>query len=149
MQYSSPEERNGGKASVKQLLSKHIILYNAGPEWWFSRCWSGIKLDISYAFPSLYIFQKDGPYQDVLYSISGAYSCYRPDVGYVQGMSFIVALFILSLEEAVAFIAFGNLMNKPSQLAFYCVDCSKMLKYFGTSEVFFEGSLFTHFLHIK
>ncbi|TKC46650.1 hypothetical protein EI555_011451, partial [Monodon monoceros] len=89
-------------------------------------CWSRIKLDISYAFPSLYIFQKDGPYQDVLYSISGAYSCYRPDVGYVQGVSFIVALFILSLEEAVAFIAFGNRMNKPSQLDFFCVDCSKI-----------------------
>ncbi|KAB0397072.1 hypothetical protein E2I00_012027, partial [Balaenoptera physalus] len=133
------------KQYIKKKLRRKYCKCNGN----LDQCWSGIKLDISYAFPSLYIFQKDGPYQDVLYSISGAYSCYRPDVGYVQGMSFIVALFILSLEEAVAFIAFGNLMNKPSQLAFYCVDCSKMLKYFGTSEVSFEGSLFTHFLHIK
>ncbi|XP_053778350.1 TBC1 domain family member 12 isoform X2 [Desmodus rotundus] len=42
-----------------------------------------IKLDISRTFPSLYIFQKGGPYHDVLHSILGAYTCYRPDVGYM------------------------------------------------------------------
>lgn len=89
----------------------------------------------------------DGPYHDVLYSILGGYSCCRPDVGYVQGMSFVVAVFMLSLEAVDAFI--GNLMRKAFQLAFFCVNCSQMLKYFGTFEVFFEGSLFTLFLHIK
>uniref|UniRef100_A0A3B1JP63 TBC1 domain family member 14 n=1 Tax=Astyanax mexicanus TaxID=7994 RepID=A0A3B1JP63_ASTMX len=42
-----------------------------------------IKLDISRTFPSLCIFQKGGPYHDVLHSILGAYTCYRPDVGYM------------------------------------------------------------------
>ncbi|XP_057591182.1 TBC1 domain family member 12 isoform X2 [Hippopotamus amphibius kiboko] len=83
-----------------------------------------IKLDISRTFPSLYIFQKGGPYHDVLHSILGAYTCYRPDVGYVQGMSFIAAVLILNLEEADAFIAFANLLNKPCQLAFFRVDHS-------------------------
>lgn len=69
-----------------------------------------IKLDISRTFPSLCIFQQvgciavsgvlyhllttvslslgvyfqGGPYHDVLHSILGAYTCYRPDVGYVS-----------------------------------------------------------------
>lgn len=47
------------------------------------------------------------------------------------------------------FMAFGNLMNKPCQLTFFCVDCSKMLKHFGIFEVFFEDTLFKLFLHIK
>ncbi len=68
-----------------------------------------IKLDISRTFPNLCIFQQvgcivvtgvlyhlltivscfgfyfqRGPYHDVLHSILGAYTCYRPDVGYVS-----------------------------------------------------------------
>ncbi|XP_040600836.1 TBC1 domain family member 12 isoform X3 [Mesocricetus auratus] len=108
-----------------------------------------IKLDISRTFPSLYIFQKGGPYHDVLHSILGAYTCYRPDVGYVQGMSFIAAVLILNLEEADAFIAFANLLNKPCQLAFFRVDHSMMLKYFATFEVFFEENLSKLFFHFK
>ncbi|KAB0390383.1 hypothetical protein E2I00_007209 [Balaenoptera physalus] len=84
-----------------------------------------IKLDISRTFPSLYIFQK------------------------VQGMSFIAAVLILNLEEADAFIAFANLLNKPCQLAFFRVDHSMMLRYFATFEVFFEENLSKLFLHFK
>ncbi|KAM4623769.1 TBC1 domain family member 12-like isoform 2-T2 [Polymixia lowei] len=107
-----------------------------------------IKLDISRTFPSLYIFQKGGPYHDLLHSILGAYTCYRPDVGYVQGMSFIAAVLILNMEEADAFISFANLLNKPCQMAFFRVDHELMLKYFGAFEVFFEENLprlFGHF----
>uniref|UniRef100_A0A452FED9 TBC1 domain family member 12 n=1 Tax=Capra hircus TaxID=9925 RepID=A0A452FED9_CAPHI len=95
------------------------------------------------------IICRGGPYHDVLHSILGAYTCYRPDVGYVQGMSFIAAVLILNLEEADAFIAFANLLNKPCQLAFFRVDHSMMLKYFATFEVFFEENLSKLFLHFK
>lgn len=108
-----------------------------------------IKLDISRTFPSLFIFQKGGPYHDLLHSVLGAYTCYRPDIGYVQGMSFIAAVLILNLEEADAFITFANLLNKPCQMAFFRVDHELMLKYFAAFEVFFEENLprlFNHFL---
>ncbi|XP_051936679.1 TBC1 domain family member 12-like isoform X1 [Hippocampus zosterae] len=107
-----------------------------------------IKLDISRTFPSLFIFQKGGPYHDVLHSVLGAYTCYRPDIGYVQGMSFIAAVLILNLEEADAFVTFANLLNKPCQMAFFRVDHDLMLKYFAVFEVFFEENLprlFNHF----
>ncbi|XP_069756676.1 TBC1 domain family member 12 isoform X2 [Narcine bancroftii] len=106
-----------------------------------------IKLDISRTFPSLFIFQKGGPYHDLLHSILGAYTCYRPDVGYVQGMSFVAAVLILNLEEADAFIAFANLLNKPCQLAFFRVDHEMMLKYFASFEVFFGENLPKLFMH--
>ncbi|XP_062858700.1 TBC1 domain family member 12 isoform X2 [Trichomycterus rosablanca] len=108
-----------------------------------------IKLDISRTFPSLFIFQKGGPYHDLLHSVLGAYTCYRPDVGYVQGMSFIAAVLILNLEEADAFIAFANLLNKPCQMAFFRVDHDLMLKYFAAFEVFFEENLPRLFSHFK
>uniref|UniRef100_H3BE85 TBC1 domain family member 12 n=1 Tax=Latimeria chalumnae TaxID=7897 RepID=H3BE85_LATCH len=109
-----------------------------------------IKLDISRTFPSLFIFQKKGgPYHDLLHSVLGAYTCYRPDVGYVQGMSFIAAVLILNLEEADAFIAFANLLNKPCKMAFFRVDHGMMLKYFAAFEVFFEENLPRLFDHFK
>ncbi|XP_074531611.1 TBC1 domain family member 12 [Halichoeres trimaculatus] len=108
-----------------------------------------IKLDISRTFPSLFIFQKGGPYHDLLHSVLGAYTCYRPDIGYVQGMSFIAAVLILNLEEAEAFITFANLLNKPCQMAFFRVDHELMLKYFAAFEVFFEENLPRLFYHFQ
>lgn len=108
-----------------------------------------IKLDISRTFPSLCIFQQGGPYHDMLHSVLGAYTCYRPDVGYVQGMSFIAAVLILNLDAADAFIAFSNLLNKPCQMAFFRVDHSLMLTYFAAFEVFFEENLPKLFAHFK
>ncbi|XP_030234546.1 TBC1 domain family member 12 isoform X1 [Gadus morhua] len=108
-----------------------------------------IKLDISRTFPSLFIFQKGGPYHEVLHSLLGAYTCYRPDIGYVQGMSFMAAVLLLNLEEGQAFITFTNLLNKPCQVTFFRVDHQLMLKYFAAFEVFFEENLprlFRHFL---
>ncbi|XP_043918763.1 TBC1 domain family member 14 isoform X1 [Protopterus annectens] len=108
-----------------------------------------IKLDISRTFPNLCIFQQGGPYHDMLHSILGAYTCYRPDVGYVQGMSFIAAVLILNLEAADAFISFANLLNKPCQMAFFRVDHGLMLTYFAAFEVFFEENLPRLFAHFK
>ncbi|XP_076992456.1 TBC1 domain family member 14 isoform X3 [Tamandua tetradactyla] len=108
-----------------------------------------IKLDISRTFPNLCIFQQGGPYHDMLHSILGAYTCYRPDVGYVQGMSFIAAVLILNLDTADAFIAFSNLLNKPCQMAFFRVDHGLMLTYFAAFEVFFEENLPKLFAHFK
>ncbi|XP_006893688.1 PREDICTED: TBC1 domain family member 14 [Elephantulus edwardii] len=108
-----------------------------------------IKLDISRTFPSLCIFQQGGPYHDMLHSILGAYTCYRPDVGYVQGMSFIAAVLTLNLDTADAFIAFSNLLNKPCQMAFFRVDHGLMLTYFAAFEVFFEENLPKLFAHFK
>uniref|UniRef100_A0A8C6EBH0 Rab-GAP TBC domain-containing protein n=1 Tax=Microcebus murinus TaxID=30608 RepID=A0A8C6EBH0_MICMU len=108
-----------------------------------------IKLDISRTFPNLCIFQQGGPYHDMLHSILGAYTCYPPDVGYVQGMSFIAAVLILNLDTADAFIAFSNLLNKPCQMAFFQVDHGLMLTYFAAFEVFFEENLPKLFAHFK
>ncbi|XP_062849534.1 TBC1 domain family member 14-like [Trichomycterus rosablanca] len=108
-----------------------------------------IKLDISRTFPNLCIFQQGGPYHDVLHSVLGAYTCYRPDVGYVQGMSFIAAVLLLNMNTSDAFIAFTNLLNKPCQMAFYRVDHSLMLTYFAAFEVFFEENMPKLFAHFK
>eukprot|EP00471_Norrisiella_sphaerica_P000427 CAMPEP_0184488152 /NCGR_PEP_ID=MMETSP0113_2-20130426/10555_1 /TAXON_ID=91329 /ORGANISM="Norrisiella sphaerica, Strain BC52" /LENGTH=524 /DNA_ID=CAMNT_0026870635 /DNA_START=492 /DNA_END=2066 /DNA_ORIENTATION=+ len=48
-----------------------------------------------------------------------AYCFYRPDVGYVQGMSYIAGHLLLYMDEYTAFVAFANLLSKPFFNAFY------------------------------
>ncbi|XP_071317972.1 TBC1 domain family member 12-like isoform X2 [Trachinotus anak] len=108
-----------------------------------------ITRDVSRTFPSLCIFQKDGPYHDLLQSILGAYTCYRPDVGYVQGMSSIAAVLILNMDEVQVFISFSNLINRPCQLAFYRGDQQLMFRYFGAFQVFLEETLPRLFVYFR
>uniref|UniRef100_A0A9J2P5X1 Rab-GAP TBC domain-containing protein n=1 Tax=Ascaris lumbricoides TaxID=6252 RepID=A0A9J2P5X1_ASCLU len=78
-----------------------------------------IHLDVSRTFPTLGIFQKGGPYYDLLLKLLGAYVCYRPDVGYVQSMSFVAAVLLLQMDPYDAFIAFANLLNRPLQVSLF------------------------------
>ncbi|XP_014254002.1 TBC1 domain family member 14-like [Cimex lectularius] len=90
-----------------------------------------IQLDISRTFPHLCIFQKKGPYYDMLHSLLAAYVCYRPDVGYVQGMSFIAAVLILNMDAPDAFVCFANILNRPCHRAFYSLDQPLMEAYYA------------------
>ncbi|XP_031695696.1 TBC1 domain family member 12-like [Anarrhichthys ocellatus] len=113
---------------------------------------SGLELisrDVSRTLSSLCVFHKGGPYHDLLQSILGAYTCYKPDVGYVQGMSSMAAMLILNMDEVQVFISFSNLINRPCQLAFYRGDHQLMLRYFGTFQVFFQETLPRLFLHFQ
>ncbi|KAJ9592631.1 hypothetical protein L9F63_015704, partial [Diploptera punctata] len=100
-----------------------------------------IQLDIARTFPHLCIFQRGGPYYDILHCLLGAYVCYRPDVGYVQGMSFIAAVLILNLEAPDAFICFANLLNRPCHMAFFCLNQNLMNAYYAAYNDFFRENL--------
>lgn len=73
-----------------------------------------------------------GPYNQMLHDVLGAYACYRPDVGYVQGMSFLAGVLLLNMEASDAFTCLANLLNRSSYLAFFRVDHGLMRPYFST-----------------
>ncbi|KAI5644142.1 rab-GTPase-TBC domain-containing protein [Phthorimaea operculella] len=85
-----------------------------------------IQLDIARTFPHLCIFQPGGPYFDVLHELLAAYVCYRPDIGYIQGMSFIAAVLILNMEAPSAFVCFANLLDGPVLRAAFTRDGAAM-----------------------
>ncbi|XP_046968515.1 TBC1 domain family member 12-like [Vanessa cardui] len=85
-----------------------------------------IQLDIARTFPHLCIFQPGGPYFDVLHELLAAYVCYRPDIGYIQGMSFIAAVLILNMEAPQAFVCFANLLDGPVLRAAFTRDGETM-----------------------
>ncbi|CAG9829174.1 unnamed protein product [Diabrotica balteata] len=100
-----------------------------------------IQLDISRTFPHLGIFQEGGPYSEALHSLLAAYVCYRPDVGYVQGMSYIAAILILNMEPCDAFICFSNLLNQPLHLSAFTLNQSRMQTYYNAYDQIFSYNL--------
>lgn len=57
-----------------------------------------IQLDISRTFPHLCIFQEGGPYSSVLHSLLASFVCYRPDVGYVQGITLSITILLVEIK---------------------------------------------------
>ncbi|CAH2006064.1 unnamed protein product [Acanthoscelides obtectus] len=107
-----------------------------------------IRLDISRTFPHLGIFQEGGPYSETLHSLLAAYVCYRPDVGYVQGMSYIAAILILNMEQYDAFICFANLLNQPLHLSAFTLNQRHMQAYYDAYNQVFSYNLprlYSHF----
>lgn len=108
-----------------------------------------IQLDIARTFPHLCIFQEGGPYSDVLHSLLAAYVCYRPDVGYVQGMSYIAAILILNMEQYDAFICFANLLNRPLHLAAFTLNQEQMQAYYNAYNEIFNYNLPRLYVHFE
>lgn len=100
-----------------------------------------IGLDVLRTFPNLGFFQEGGPYYSALHDVLGAYACYRPDIGYVQGMSFLAAVLLLNMEAPDAFICLANLLNRPSYVAFFKVDHALMKPYFNAFSVVLQETL--------
>eukprot|EP00731_Ephydatia_muelleri_P020298 Em0013g25a len=100
-----------------------------------------IGLDVLRTFPNLGFFQEGGPYYGPLHDVLGAYACYRPDIGYVQGMSFLAGMLLLNMEPSDAFICLANLLNRPSYVAFFKVDHALMKPYFTTFSLVLQDIL--------
>jgi len=108
-----------------------------------------IPLDLPRTFPALSFFNKDGPHYIQLRNVLEAYVCYRPDMGYVQGMSYVGAVLMLNFDEFSAFRCLSNMLNKPSFIAFYMMEVDEMQKYFGVVENVMEKEipkLYNHFI---
>lgn len=75
--------------------------------------------------------------------------CYRPDVGYVQGMSYLVAMLLLNVGEVEeAFVAFVNLLNHEFYFTFYRMDTDNMQRHMRVYQRLFNfylPGLYNHF----
>ncbi|XP_012287014.2 TBC1 domain family member 12-like, partial [Orussus abietinus] len=94
-----------------------------------------IELDVARTFPALNVFREGGPLCAALKSVLAAYAVFRPDVGYVQGMSFLGAVLALNMEPADAFICLANMLNGPCHRAAYALDGERMMAYFEAYKV--------------
>lgn len=109
---------------------------------------AAIKLDVFRTFPTLCVFQEGGPLSNSLQGILAAYAVYRPDVGYVQGMSFVGAVLSLNMEAPDAFTCFANLLNNPCHRAAFTLNQKQMdiyYKVYSSALAHKLPKIFSHF----
>ena len=91
-----------------------------------------VDLDTKRTFASLGIFTSEGVYNERLRSVLEAYACFRPDVGYIQGMSYIAASICISMpDEYLSFQVLANLLAKGHLFTFYTLNKDGMRKYYA------------------
>ena len=81
-----------------------------------------IDLDIERTFPYLGIFKGGSPMAQDLREILRVFVISRPDIGYIQGLSFIAGILLLNMDKFKAFISLMNLILNPIMLPFYKMD---------------------------
>merc|ERR1712050_11617 len=72
--------------------------------------------------PTLAFFNEGGPLHEDCARILEAYTFFRPDIGYVQGMSFLATVLLLYMPVYPAFVGLCNLINSPSILGLYRLE---------------------------
>jgi hypothetical protein len=108
-----------------------------------------IAADIPRTFPELRVFHgPHGPLYEDMLDLLLAYVALRPDVGYVQGMSYLAAIFLLNLDPYDAFVSFANLLNRPFYFTFFNFDVRLMEAHLAVYDRVFAAQLpqlHTHF----
>ncbi|ORX89785.1 RabGAP/TBC, partial [Basidiobolus meristosporus CBS 931.73] len=86
-----------------------------------------IQLDLPRTFPRLEMFQKKaGEGQTRLFNVLKAYSVYDPEIGYAQGLGYIVAVLLIHMTESEAFSVFVRLMQSLDLREMFLVDLEKL-----------------------
>eukprot|EP00824_Muranothrix_gubernata_P017956 TRINITY_DN3673_c0_g1_i1.p1 TRINITY_DN3673_c0_g1~~TRINITY_DN3673_c0_g1_i1.p1 ORF type:complete len:351 (+),score=43.43 TRINITY_DN3673_c0_g1_i1:104-1156(+) len=81
-----------------------------------------LQVDLPRTFPALSFFHHEGPWEESLRRVLETYAFYRPDVGYVQGMSYLVAMLLLYVDEYTSFCCLANILSVPSLHSFFRMD---------------------------
>lgn len=82
-----------------------------------------------------------------------AYVCYRPDLGYVQGMSYLAQVFasIDQYEAYDVFLCMANVLNRECLRTFYSMNREQLDVYFSLFNLYFKEHnlpLYNHFKEI-
>ncbi|CAH0475455.1 unnamed protein product [Peronospora belbahrii] len=112
-----------------------------------------IDTDLPRTFPSLKLFDSSGPYYAFLLEVLETYACYRPDLGYIQGMSYLAAMLCLHMpqDRYLAFQCLANLMVNEHLFTFYLLDADLASVYYTLFDTFLSSRhprLHAHLLEI-
>ena len=107
-----------------------------------------IDLDIERTFPSMGVFKKESQLGENLREILRIFVVARPDIGYVQGLSYIAATLLLQMDKFQSLVCFMNIILSPNILPFYRLDEQNIKKRLDLFNDIFQinlPELFEHF----
>ena len=113
-----------------------------------------IGVDLNRTFPKLAFFRHDGSHHKPLKQVLAAYCFYRPDCGYVQGMSFLAAMLLLQMgieDPYETFVVLVNIMGRDDGklLKFYKLNVQENKEVFKTFNDVLNLKLPAVYTHLK
>ncbi|KAF9122218.1 GTPase-activating protein [Mortierella sp. 14UC] len=109
-----------------------------------------ITRDMTRTFPNHEYFQTEGGVgQEALFNVAKAYSLYDPEVGYCQGISFIVGPLLLNMPEEEAFCMLVRMMQTYEMRGHYTPDMEKLQLRLYQFEQLMEETVPMIFKHLR
>ncbi|CAH8538173.1 unnamed protein product [Schistosoma intercalatum] len=91
-----------------------------------------IKVDIYHIYPTLNLFSPGYPYHERLHDLLSAFITYKPEIGYIPGMSWIAGMALIVFDNTYdAFVTFANILNRSYHQAFYSMDEEKIISMYS------------------
>lgn len=91
-----------------------------------------IENDLPRTFPTLDFYNQDteagANHYNQLRRVLRAFAVMRPDIGYVQGMSYLAGFLLLENNEFQTFVLFHNLIIKSQILTFYKFEANEIIQ---------------------
>ncbi|ETW06249.1 hypothetical protein, variant 1 [Aphanomyces invadans] len=119
---AGPPSRDSSTALDAQALADKLIADN-------ERNIKLVQRDMPRTFGNHPLFQDGAAGAQKTYEVLEAYTCYRPDLGYVQGMSYLAAILCLHLDSFGAFRAMVSLMSTRLLFDMYRLEEERTLLY--------------------
>ncbi|KAF9393088.1 GTPase-activating protein [Podila verticillata] len=85
-----------------------------------------ILRDMSRTFPNHDYFQEESTGQEHLFNVVKAYSLYDPEVGYCQGLSFVVGPLLLNMPDEEAFCVLVRMMGSYEMRGHYTPEMNML-----------------------
>ena len=108
-----------------------------------------IDLDIERTFSSLGVFKHESQLGNNLREILRIFVVARPDIGYVQGLSYIAGTLLLEMDKFASFVCFMNIILSPNILPFYRLDEVNIKKRLDLFNEIFKLNLPKVYLHFQ
>ena len=107
-----------------------------------------IQYDLPRTFPNEIEFHNNSLLAISLETVLKTYACYRPDIGYIQGMSYLAAMCLTYLDEYQSFLTFANLLSSSFNFNLYLLQPSYFSSFIKTFDFFFQRSLPDLYQHL-
>ena len=115
--YNSEKQSSSPSKEIKELYSKYIVKTTNK-----EKSIHVIELDIERTFSYLGVYKNNSPISNDLREILGAFVVRRPDIGYVQGLSYIAGTLLLQMDKFQSFVCLMNITLNPNILPFYRLE---------------------------
>jgi len=112
-----------------------------------------IRRDLPRTFPDLKLFKnpESEPYNQILKVLETA-AYFQPEIGYVQGMSYVAATLLLFMNHYDTFLCFTNLLNTPFMRSVCRVEPADLAKHSQLFQIIFAQyapELYEHFNNLN